>query len=108
VNESVKTTPQGLLEMGSAPAPSDGGFNYTPLAPDEFEAKLQEILERVRPFIQMDGGDLELIAVEDRNALIRMHGACVGCPSSIYTLKLGVEEAIRKEIPDFGELIEID
>jgi Fe-S cluster biogenesis protein NfuA len=87
---------------------SAGGFSYTPLSPDEFEAKLQEILTRVRPFIQMDGGDIELIAVEDKNALIRMHGACVGCPSSIYTLKLGVEEAIRKEIPDFGELIQID
>jgi Fe-S cluster biogenesis protein NfuA len=107
----VKTTPEGLLEMGrgeTQPVAESGGFNYTPLNADEFEAKLQEILARVRPFIQMDGGDIELIAVEDRNALIRMHGACVGCPSSIYTLKLGVEEAIRKEIPDFGELIEID
>jgi Fe-S cluster biogenesis protein NfuA len=92
--------------MGAAEKPS--GFNYTPLTPDEFEAKLQEILTNVRPFIQMDGGDIELIAVEDKNALSRMHGACVGCPSSIYTLKLGVEEAIRKEIPDFGELIQID
>jgi Fe-S cluster biogenesis protein NfuA len=103
-----KTTPTGLLEMGAAEPQTSSGFNYTPLTPDEFEAKLQEVLAKVRPFIQMDGGDIELIAVEDRNALIRMHGSCVGCPSSIYTLKLGVEEAIRKEIPDFGELIQID
>jgi Fe-S cluster biogenesis protein NfuA len=78
--------------------------------PDEpsFEEQIQLVLDKVRPFIQMDGGDIELIAVEDRNALVRMHGACVGCSSSSYTLKLGVEQAIRRDIPDFGELIQVD
>lgn len=73
-----------------------------------FEDQLNTVLEKVRPFLQMDGGDIELVAVEDKNALVRLTGACHGCPSAVYTLKLGVEQAIRKEIPDFGELIQVD
>jgi len=73
-----------------------------------FEDQLNTVLEKVRPFLQMDGGDIELVAVEDRNALVRLTGACHGCPSAVYTLKMGVEQAIRKEIPDFGELIQVD
>lgn len=77
-------------------------------APPNFEEQLNSVLEKVRPFLQMDGGDIELVAVEDKNALVRLTGACHGCPSAVYTLKLGVEQAIRKEIPDFGELIQVD
>ena len=73
-----------------------------------FENRLKDVLNKVRPFLQMDGGDIELVAIEDRNALVRLTGACHGCPSAAYTLKLGVEQAIRKEIPDFGELIQVD
>lgn len=76
--------------------------------PDSFEARLAAVIEKVRPFLQMDGGDIELVAVEDKNAMVRLVGACHGCPSAVYTLKMGVEQAIRKEIPDFGELIQVD
>jgi len=79
-----------------------------PAEQQAFETKLRAILEKVRPFLQMDGGDIELVAIEDRNALVRLKGACHGCPSAAYTLKMGVEQAIRKEIPDFGELIQVD
>jgi len=74
----------------------------------EFENRLKAVLDKVRPFLQMDGGDIELVAIEDKNALVRLTGACHGCPSAVYTLKLGVEQAIRKEIPDFGEVIQVD
>ena len=73
-----------------------------------FESKLNAVLEKVRPFLQMDGGDIELVAIEDKNALVRLKGACHGCPSATYTLKMGVEQAIRREIPDFGELIQVE
>jgi Fe-S cluster biogenesis protein NfuA len=76
--------------------------------PEDFEARLRAVLEKVRPFLQMDGGDIELVAIEDKNAVVRLMGACQGCPSAVYTLKMGVEQAIRKEIPDFGELIQVD
>jgi Fe-S cluster biogenesis protein NfuA len=75
---------------------------------DDFETRLRAVLDKVRPFLQMDGGDIELVAIEDKNALVRMQGACHGCPSAIYTLKMGVEQAIRREIPDFGELVQIE
>jgi Fe-S cluster biogenesis protein NfuA len=77
-------------------------------ASSDFETRLRAVLDKVRPFLQMDGGDIELIAIEDKNALVRLVGACHGCPSAIYTLKMGVEQAIRREIPDFGELIQVD
>lgn len=74
----------------------------------DFETRLKNALSKVRPFLQMDGGDIELVAIEDKNAMVRLTGACHGCPSAAYTLKLGVEQAIRKEIPDFGDLIQVD
>jgi Fe-S cluster biogenesis protein NfuA len=74
----------------------------------DFEARLRASLAKVRPFLQMDGGDIELVAIEDKNALVRLQGACHGCPSAVYTLKMGVEQAIRREIPEFGELIQVD
>ena len=86
--------------------PSNGANEIK--ADDSFEGKLNAVLEKVRPFLQMDGGDIELVAIEDKNALVRLTGACHGCPSAVYTLKMGVEQAIRKEIPEFGELIQVD
>ncbi|MCC7479716.1 NifU family protein [bacterium] len=83
------------------------GCAGTPVEAD-FETKLRRVLEKVRPFLQMDGGDIELVAIEDKNALVRLHGACVGCSSSIYTMQMGIDQAIRREIPDFGELIQVD
>lgn len=73
-----------------------------------FEAQLKQVLDKVRPFLQMDGGDIELVAIEDKNALVRLTGACHGCPSAAYTLKMGVEQAIRRDIPEFGELIQVE
>jgi len=58
------------------------------------------IIEEVRPFIQSDGGDIELLKVEDHIVYVRLTGACVGCPSSMITLKQGVEARIREEIPE--------
>lgn len=74
----------------------------------DFETRLKAALERVRPFLQMDGGDLELIAIEDNNALIRLVGACSSCSLSTVHMKMGVETAIKKEIPEFGELITLE
>ena len=58
------------------------------------------IIEEIRPFIQSDGGDIELLKVEDQIVYVRLTGACVGCPSSMITLKQGVEVRIREEIPE--------
>jgi Fe-S cluster biogenesis protein NfuA len=62
--------------------------------------KVEKALEKVRPFLQADGGDVQLLDVsEDGIVRVRLTGACGGCPMSQATLKQGVERAIKKEVP---------
>ncbi len=77
-------------------------------SPDVFEEKVKRVLSKVRPFLNMDGGDIELVKIEGRRAFVRLHGACHGCPGAQMTLKMGVEQALKDEIPDFEELIAIN
>jgi len=63
--------------------------------------KVQKVLEAVRPFLQADGGDVELVDVTaDGIVKVRLTGACGSCPMSTYTLKMGVENKLKKEIPE--------
>ena len=66
--------------------------------------RLQSVLDRVRPFLQADGGDIELLNVAGNSADVRLTGMCAGCPSAHMTLHVGVESAIREEIPEFETL----
>jgi len=66
--------------------------------------RIEAILERVRPFLQADGGNIELISIRGNSAEVRLTGMCAGCPSAHMTLHVGVEEAIREEIPEFESL----
>ena len=66
--------------------------------------RIQAVLERVRPFLNADGGDIELVAVEGNSAQVRLTGMCAGCPSAHMTLHVGIETALREEIPDFESL----
>ena len=66
--------------------------------------RIEAVLERVRPFLNADGGDIELIAVEGNSAQVRLSGMCAGCPSAHMTLHVGIETALREEIPDFETL----
>lgn len=75
---------------------------------EETVRKIEEVLEQLRPNIQMDGGDIELVKYEDCIVYVRLHGSCVGCPSSIYTLKLGVEEALRDQVPEIQEVVAVE
>jgi Fe-S cluster biogenesis protein NfuA len=63
--------------------------------------RVESVLSRVRPFLQADGGDIELMAVNGNSAEVRLTGMCAGCPSAHMTLTVGVESAIREEIPEF-------
>jgi Fe-S cluster biogenesis protein NfuA len=67
--------------------------------------RVQAVIERIRPLIQGDGGDIELVEVLDNKAKVRLTGNCVGCPSAQMTLFMGVEMALKEEIPDFEELL---
>lgn len=58
------------------------------------------MLNLIRPAVQSDGGDIELVEVTpDRVVRVRLHGACVGCPSSSVTLRLGIERNLREHVP---------
>ena len=69
-----------------------------PAAP-EFVAKVERLLGLIRPAIQDDGGDVELVSVSEAGLVrIRLHGACVGCPSAHMTLHHGIERTLRSEL----------
>jgi len=64
------------------------------------ENEVREALEKVRPALQADGGDVELVEVtEDGIVRVRLQGACVGCPMSQMTLKNGIERILMEEVP---------
>jgi Fe-S cluster biogenesis protein NfuA len=62
--------------------------------------KVQKALNDVRPHLQADGGDVELVDVENNIVKVRLKGACAGCPMSQMTLKQGIEQYIKKLIPE--------
>lgn len=73
----------------------------SPLSSDEsIRERVEPIIARLRPYLQADGGDIELVDVEEAVVYVRLRGACCGCPSSIYTLKMGVEARIIEEVPE--------
>lgn len=68
--------------------------------------RVVKALNRVRPYLQNDGGDIELIEVTDDMVVkVRLKGACHGCPFSLQTLKAGVEQAIIQEVPEVKRVI---
>ena len=70
--------------------------------------RVSKALDKVRPYLQSDGGDIELIEVtDDMTVKVRLTGACHGCPYSMQTLKAGVEQAIKKEIPEIKQVISV-
>lgn len=70
--------------------------------------KVQEVINMVRPFLQADGGDCELVDITDEGVVqLRLHGACGSCPSSTYTLKLGIEEQLKQHVPGITEVEQV-
>ena len=62
--------------------------------------QVQQVLDKIRPSLQADGGDVELVEVENGIVKVKLKGACAGCPMSQMTLKNGIERLIKKEIPE--------
>ena len=62
--------------------------------------KIEKALEKIRPSLQADGGNIELVDVIDGVVKVRLTGACGGCPMSQMTLKMGVERALKQEVPE--------
>ncbi len=68
---------------------------------------VQTALEKIRPALQADGGDVELVDVEDGIVSVRLTGACGGCPMSTLTLKMGIERVLREQVPDVREVVSV-
>lgn len=71
------------------------------------QEQVQEVLDKLRPFLLRDGGDVELVDVEDGIVKVRLMGACGSCPSSTITLKAGIERALLEEVPGVKELEQV-
>lgn len=69
--------------------------------------QVAEVLEKLRPFLLRDGGDVELLDVEDGIVRVRLIGACGNCPSSTITLKAGIERALLENVPGVKELEQV-
>jgi len=66
-----------------------------------------DVLDKLRPFLQRDGGDVELVDVEDGIVKLRLMGACGSCPSSTITLKAGIERALLEEVEGIVEVVQV-
>ncbi|WP_078379116.1 NifU family protein [Sutcliffiella halmapala] len=73
----------------------------------EINEQVQEVLDKLRPFLLRDGGDCELVDVEDGIVKLRLLGACGSCPSSTITLKAGIERALLEEVPGIIEVEQV-
>jgi len=69
--------------------------------------KVEAALAEIRPHLQADGGDVELLDVNDGTVTVRLTGACVGCPMATMTLKNGVERIIKEHVPEVIEVIAV-
>ncbi len=68
--------------------------------------RVMKALDKVRPYLQSDGGDIDLIEItDDFTVKVKLKGACHGCPYSLQTLKAGVEQAIMQEVPEITQVI---
>lgn len=76
---------------------------------EEVRLNVEKALDEIRPYLQTDGGDISLLAIEDdRLVKVKLEGACVGCSVNQMTLKSGVEMTIKKYVPQIEKVVNID
>jgi len=71
---------------------------------EKIREQAEEAIQEIRPHLQADGGDIELVDVEDGVAKVRLKGACAGCPMSTMTMKWGVEDFLKKRVPEITKV----
>lgn len=70
--------------------------------------RVEAALEHIRPAVQMDGGDVQLVDVSDEGVVtVQMMGACGGCPMSMLTLKAGIERIVKSQVPEVTEIVAV-
>lgn len=75
---------------------------------EETVTKVMEALDSIRPFLNRDGGDIELVDVEGDKVFVKLIGNCNGCPMSFSTMKLGVENTIKQYAPEINEVLSVE
>jgi len=65
------------------------------------------VLDKIRPQLMMDGGNVELVEVNDGTVKVKLTGACSGCPMATITLKMGIEKILKQEIPEIKEVVAV-
>lgn len=70
--------------------------------------KVKRAIEKIKPFLQQDGGDIELVDIVDGVVTVRLKGACHGCPMAQMTLKNGVEKALKEAVPEIIKVEAVD
>jgi len=107
LNDSVMSALDEHLSAGNPVVTGD----YRPPAKDgepDIERRIRQILEdEIRPAVMNDGGDITLDHFEDGIVYLNMRGSCSGCPSSVLTLKMGIENRLREEIPEVNEVVPV-
>ena len=80
----------------------------TEIKHEETVIKVLEALETIRPFLNKDGGDIELVDVKDNKVFVKLVGTCNGCPMSFSTMKLGVVNTIKQHAPEILEVVSVE
>ncbi len=75
---------------------------------EQIVTKVLDALESIRPFLNKDGGDIELVDIKDYKVYVKLQGNCNGCPMSFSTMKLGVENTIKQFAPEITEVISVE
>ena len=99
--------PDVVERIDTQPADSS---QAAPSSPETIEQQIRRLItERVQPFVQQDGGDIEFVSFDEKSGVVYVHmqGACKGCPKSMITLKLGIERMLKHYIPDVVGVIDV-
>ncbi len=76
---------------------------------EALKERVEKALEKIRPYLVADGGDISIVDITDDMVVrVEMKGACNGCPFSMQTLKAGVEMAVRNEVPEIKEVVDVN
>ncbi len=74
---------------------------------EDIRDRVEQVLDKIRPAIMMDGGNIELVDVIEGVVTVRLLGACQGCPSSTATLQFGIEQALKDHVPEVERLVAV-
>jgi Fe-S cluster biogenesis protein NfuA len=72
---------------------------------EDLTQKVASVLDKIRPMLQADGGNVELLGVEGTTVKVRLQGACGSCPMAQMTLKMGIEKELKRQIPEIEQVV---